>query len=255
MITAEMTTDHGPADDMRFLRETGLAATIATAVEPVIADLGYRLVRVNISGREGQTVQIMAERPDGTMTAGDCETVSRQVSAVLDVLDPIHDAFHLEISSPGIDRPLVRPSDFETWAGYEARVELREPVSGRKRFRGVLEGFAESEVRMLVDIPPPEKGGATTREIVGFPIALIHDARLILTDDLIRESLQRAKKAREASGAVAPDETMDGAELDNLDPLGPTTAGAPMPPEKPKKPKEFNARGQYAKTVKRGKPN
>jgi ribosome maturation factor RimP len=194
----------------------------------------------------------MAERPDGTMTAGDCEAVSRQVSAVLDVLDPIDGAFHLEISSPGIDRPLVRPSDFEAWAGYEARVDLKEPVSGRKRFKGVLEGFADGEVRMLVELPPAEAGRKATREVVGFPVALVGDARLVLTDDLIRESLTRAKKAREGRGGGAVDEApMDGAELDGVEPIETPAAAA-----KPPKAKEFNARGQYARTVKRfPKPN
>ena len=102
--------------------------------------MGFRLVRVAISGRDGSTVQIMAERPDGTITVEECAEISRSLSPVLDAHDPIPGQYTLEMSSPGIDRPLVRPSDFEDWAGYEAKIELKEPISGRKRFRGVLEG-------------------------------------------------------------------------------------------------------------------
>jgi ribosome maturation factor RimP len=199
--------------DDRFIRELGVAAEIAKTVGPVLVDLGYRLVRVTVSGRDGQTLQIMAERPDGTMTANDCETVSKQVSPILDVMDPIADAYRLEISSPGIDRPMVRATDFVTWAGHEAKIELSEPVSGRKRFRGHIEGFEDGEVRMDVEIA--ERGKAPVHETVGFPITLIKDAHLVLTDDLIRESLRRAKKAREAGGVDGP---MDGSlDLDGLD--------------------------------------
>lgn len=186
------------AQDDRFYRESGVAAAVAEAVGPALADLGYRLVRVLISGRDGQTLQIMAERPDGTMSADDCERVSKQVSPLLDVLDPLSGAYRLEISSPGIDRPLVRPSDFEDWAGYEARVTLKEPVSGRKKYKGVLDGFSDGEARIEIEIA--EKGQAPRMEIIGFPIDLVDEARLVLTDELIRESLSRAKKAREQAG-------------------------------------------------------
>ena len=138
------------ASQDRYFRESGPAADLAALVEPVLADLGFRLVRVQLSGKEGQTLQIMAERPDGTMSVGDCELVSKQLSPVLDAYDPLPGAYRLEISSPGIDRPLVRPSDFEDWAGFEARIELNQPVNGRKRFRGVLEGFEDGEVRTRV---------------------------------------------------------------------------------------------------------
>ena len=187
-----------PFADDRFIREFGVAAEIAATVGPVLADLGYRLVRVTVSGREGQTLQIMAERPDGTMTANDCERVSKQVSPVLDVLDPISAAYRLEISSPGIDRPMVRATDFEDWAGYEAKIELNEAVSGRKRFRGLVDGFEDGEVRMDVEVIGADRNPA--RETVGFPIGLVASAHLVLTDDLIRESLHRAKKAHEQRG-------------------------------------------------------
>lgn len=260
LIDGPMTTWSGQDIDTRFIRETGVAARIAALVEPVLIDLGYRLVRVQISGRDGQTVQIMAERPDGTMTAGDCEVVSKQVSPVIDVEDPIDGAFYLEISSPGIDRPLVRPSDFDTWAGHETKIELKQPVSGRKRFKGLIEGYTEGEVRVVVDLVDPEtkKGG---REVVGFPIDLISEARLVLTDELIRESLTRAKKAHAARGGAA-DEAMDGIEMDDADvePIAAADDGADdadamtaggAKAARSTKPKEFNARGSYAKTVKR----
>jgi ribosome maturation factor RimP len=216
------TAPAAPVD--RFITETGPAAAVAAAVEPVAQDLGYRLVRVQITGRDGQTLQIMAERPDGTMSAGDCEKLSNAVSPVIDVLDPIAGAYHLEVSSPGIDRPLVRPSDFVDWAGHEAKIELREPVSGRKRFRGSIEGFESGDVLIDIEITP-QGGGPATREVVGFPVALIAEARLVMTDDLIRASLNRAKKAYER-GAV--DASMDGAHAPH-DLL-------PVPPGRPPKP-------------------
>jgi len=184
----------------RFVIETGMAARIARLVEPVIEGLGYRLVRVAVTGREGQILQIMAERPDGSMVIEDCETISRQVSPLLDANDPISGAYRLEVSSPGIDRPLVRPSDFETWAGYEARVEMREPVAGRKRFRGIVDGYENGEARLIVELDD------VGRQVIGLAVAGIAEAKLMLTDELVRESLRRAKAAGRAHG--------DGAEID-----------------------------------------
>jgi len=182
----------------RFIREAGLPARIAAIVEPALEDRGFRLVRVAISGREGKTVQVMAERPDGTMTIEDCEAISREVSALLDVHDPVAGAYRLEVSSPGIDRPLVRPSDFEDWAGHEAKIELKEPIEGRKRFRGRLEGFEGGEVRIEVDL------GEGGRQVIGLPVGLIAEAKLLLTEDLIREALRRAKKSNaNGSGSAA----------------------------------------------------
>lgn len=186
------------ARTQRFIRETGLAGEIAALVEPTIEDLGFRLVRVQIHGRDGQTVQIMAERPDGTMSIEDCETISRQLSPLLDAHDPLPGSYRLEISSPGIDRPLVRPSDFEDWAGYEAKIELKELVSGRKRYRGVLEGYEDGEVRLECTL---DQLGT---QVLGFPVDLIAEARLVLTDELIRESLNRAKKVAKGNGGAEP---------------------------------------------------
>ncbi len=187
----------GRASDARFIGETGLAGQIATIVEPVLADLGFRLVRVVVSGRNGSTVQIMAERPDGTITVEECAEISRNLSPVFDVHDPIRGQYTLEVSSPGIDRPLVRPSDFEDWAGHEAKIELKEPVSGRRRFRGILEGIEGEEVRIEVDLDQ------LGRQVLGLPIGLLGEARLVLTDELIREALRRAKKSVKEQAAAA----------------------------------------------------
>ncbi|MGC1109379.1 MAG: ribosome maturation factor RimP, partial [Methylovirgula sp.] len=128
-----------PLTEPRFTIETGVAARIAEIAAPVLADLGYRLVRVKLSGRDGATVQIMAERPDGSMSVDDCEAVSQALSPVLDVEDPIEGGYRLEISSPGIDRPLVRVSDFDRARGHEVRIEMAAAIDGRKRFRGTIE--------------------------------------------------------------------------------------------------------------------
>jgi len=190
-----MHAGNGGALRDRFIREAGLPARIAAIIEPALEDRGFRLVRVAISGREGKTVQVMAERSNGTMTIEDCEAVSREISALLDVHDPIAGAYRLEVSSPGIDRPLVRPSDFEDWAGHEAKIELAEPIDGRKRFRGKLEGFEGGEVRVEVDL------GDAGRQVIGLPVGLVAEAKLVLTDELIREALRRAKNSN-ANGST-----------------------------------------------------
>src|SRR5262249_28518313 len=135
----------------RLIAEQGLGARIAAIAGPVLEGLGYRLVRVRISGLAGCTVQVMAERPDGSMTIEDCEAVSRALSPVLDVEVPIERAYRLEISSPGIDRPLVRRSDFARYAGHVVKVEMAVPLDGRRRFRGVLLGVEGDAVRIRRD--------------------------------------------------------------------------------------------------------
>ena len=132
----------------RLIIEQGVAARVAAIAAPVLAGLGYRLVRVRVSGSAGCTVQIMAERPDGTMAIEDCEAASRALSPVLDVDDPIERAYRLEISSPGIDRPLVRRSDFERYAGHGRRSRWKSPLDGRKRFRGILLGVEGEAARL-----------------------------------------------------------------------------------------------------------
>lgn len=190
-----MASAGGPAPEARFIRETGIAADIAALAEPVLDGLGFRLVRVRIMGGQDTVVEIMAERPDGSMTVEDCKMVSLNLSPVLDVHDPLPGSYRLQVSSPGIDRPLVRPSDFEHWSGQEAKIELKEPVDGRKRFRGVLDGYVDGEVRINADL------GKDGRQVLGFPIALIGEARLVLTDALVRESLRRGKDRIESRGA------------------------------------------------------
>ncbi len=170
----------------RFVTETGVAARVAAIVAPVLTQLGFRLVRVKVSGADGGTVQIMAERPDGTMSIDDCEAVSRALSPVLDVEDPISHPYRLEISSPGIDRPLVRRSDFERWAGHEAKLEMSVPVDGRKRFRGIIRDIADDRVALeLEDVREGQD------RIVHLSLDDIAEARLVLTDALIREALRR----------------------------------------------------------------
>jgi ribosome maturation factor RimP len=191
-----------------MITESGVAARVAAIVSPVLRDLGDRLVRVRVTGNNGCTVQIMAERPDGTMAVEDCEAVSRAVSPALDVDDPVDRAYHLEVSSPGIDRPLVRASDFERWAGHEAKIEMQVPADGRKRFRGVIVGAdAATTTIERTDAKADEEAR------VSLPLADIGEARLVLTDELVRESLRRGKAALKARG-VEPDETDldDGAE-------------------------------------------
>jgi ribosome maturation factor RimP len=179
------------ADEPRLISEPGRAARVAAVVEPVLASLGYRLVRVRVTAFAGCTVQIMAERPDGSMNIDDCEVASRALSPVLDVADPIETAYRLEISSPGIDRPLVRRSDFERYAGHVAHVEMQVPVDGRRRFRGELLGTDGDAVRLRFGDTGQD------RNDVLLPINDMTEARLVLTDSLIAESLRKGEQRRQ----------------------------------------------------------
>jgi ribosome maturation factor RimP len=185
----------------RLIIEPGMPARVATIAEPVLEQLGYRLVRARVSAAEGCTVQIMAERPDGSMTVEDCEAVSRALSPVLDVADPIDRAYRLEISSPGIDRPLVRKSDFDRYAGHLVKIEMEVPVNGRKRFRGQLTGTEGDIARLHRD---------DTREgeeaDVLLPIADMGEAKLVLTDELVTEVLRREKAAKREARAAKREE-------------------------------------------------
>jgi ribosome maturation factor RimP len=176
-------------NEPRLITEPGRAARVAAIAEPVLAALGYRLVRVRVSAFAGCTVQIMAERPDGTLAIEDCEAVSRALSPVLDVADPIEGAYRLEISSPGIDRPLVRRSDFNRYAGQMAQVEMSVPIDGRKRFRGELTGTEGDCARIRWETPP----AAEHPEIL-LRIDDMAEAKLVLTDTLISKSLRRSKQ-------------------------------------------------------------
>ncbi len=198
--------------ESRFSTETGVAARIAAIAAPVLADLGFRLVRVKLSGQAGTTVQIMAERPDGSMSVGDCEAVSQALSPVLDVEDPIPSGYRLEVSSPGIDRPLVRMSDFNRARGHEARIEMAVAIDGRKRFRGIIEACEgegnEASVKLRrVDAKPEEPPE------VWLKLADIAEAKLVLADNLIREALRRAKAAAKRSEVEEGLGTSEAAEI------------------------------------------
>lgn len=163
------------------------ASKVERIITPSLEAMGYRLVRVKYIGATQPVLQIMAERSaDGSMTVDDCAEVSRAVSALLDVEDPIAGPYNLEVSSPGLDRPLVRLDDFDRFAGFEAKVELKEPMDGRKRFRGRLLGVADSSVRMEFD-----------GDAVSLPFDNVGAAKLVITDDLIAASLKERNSQTE----------------------------------------------------------
>lgn len=199
----ETATDTELLDEPRLVVEPGVAARVAAVAEPVLHGMGYRLVRIRITGEAGCTVQIMAERPDGTMLIDDCEAVSRALSPVLDIADPIERAYRLEISSPGIDRPLVRRTDFARHAGHLAKIEMAVAHDSRKRFRGTLTGVDGDRVKLRRDdVRAGEDPDVLLR------MEDIADARLVLTDELIAESMRRGKAAERAlrRGESASDE-------------------------------------------------
>jgi ribosome maturation factor RimP len=186
-------TDAELLAEPRLVVEPGAAARVSAVAGPVLEGMGYRLVRIRISGEAGCTVQIMAERPDGSMQLEDCEAISRALSPVLDVADPVDRAYRLEVSSPGIDRPLVRRSDFERYVGHLVKVEMAVAHEGRKRFRGTIGPVEGDRVHLHRD--DIKQGDASdvllTMEDIG-------EARLVLTDELIAESMRRGKaQARE----------------------------------------------------------
>lgn len=172
--------------DERFTRETGQAAGIAELANPVLQELGFDLVRVKVTGQDGNTVQIMIERPRGQVTIADCTLVSRRLSPVFDAYDPMPGEYNLEISSPGIDRPLVRPRDFVAWVGHQARVELKELVDGRRRFKGRIEGFENGELLLLVELD-----GYDEAQTIGLSVDLIDEAKLTVNDAAIKKALAK----------------------------------------------------------------
>jgi ribosome maturation factor RimP len=188
MVRANDEIDSG--HEPRLITDTGVAARVATIAEPVLEGMSLRLVRVRVSGADGCTVQIMAERADGSMSIEDCEDVSRALSPVLDVADPIERAYRLEISSPGLDRPLVRKSDFDRYAGNVVKIEMEVPVNGRKRFRGMLNGTQGEAARLTRD----DAAEGEEADVV-LPIADMNDAKLVLTDDLVTQALRKEKAA------------------------------------------------------------
>ncbi len=209
LANMEGTASAAPTE--RFVRETGPAAEIAVLIEPVLEDMGFRLVRVLMSRRDGGTIQIMADKAGGAINVDDCASISRRLSPLLDAHDPIEGRYFLEVSSPGIDRILVRPSDFEDWAGFETKVELKELIDGRRRFRGLLEGYENGE--MLLQVRLDEESEPQT---IGLPVELILDAKLVLTDELIRASLAKAKTAGKwAEGGEIEEDDVKDSELDD----------------------------------------
>jgi ribosome maturation factor RimP len=227
-------------DEPRLIEDSGASQRVGRIAAPVLRDLGYRLVRVKISSAAGATVQIMAERPDGTMTIADCERVSVALSPAFDVEEPMTQAYRLEISSPGIDRPLVRESDFARAVGHEARVEMAVAISGRKRFRG----------RLMAVAPGPDGPAARMTLIaedkseteVELPIRAMAEARLVLTEDLIRAALKREKAAlkdaRRASGRRTSREAGPGGKRKTNEPKAAARGQASKQASKPLGPDE-----------------
>ncbi len=179
-----------------LIAKTAIDRRLAEILIPVIEDMGFELVRLRLQGGKTATLQIMADRPEGGINVDDCAEISTMVSATLDVEDPIEDKYNLEVSSPGIDRPLTRLKDFATFEGYEAKLETNQPIDGRKRFTGVLAGVEGEDVLINIEV------GGETRTI-GLNFDWLADAKLMLTDELIAEMLRQKKEA--------------GIEIDNLD--------------------------------------
>jgi ribosome maturation factor RimP len=171
-----------------LIARSAMDRRLAALVRPVIEGMGFELVRVRLMGGAQPTLQIMAERPDGTMEVDDCGRISTAIGALLDVEDPIAESYTLEVSSPGIDRPLTRLRDFDRWDGHLARIETAELIDGRRRFKGILQGTAEDEVLIALE----EDGSPVT---IGLKFEWLSDAKLVLTDDLIRAALRGRKDA------------------------------------------------------------
>jgi ribosome maturation factor RimP len=186
-----------------LVAKTGIDRRLASIVTPTIEGMGYELVRLRLMGGKRHVLQIMADRPDGGIEVEDCARISRAVGTVLDVEDPITSEYTLEVSSPGIDRPLTRLKDFERWNGYEAKLETSEPIDGRRRFRGTLAGVEDDEV--LIEVP---------EGTIGLRYDWLSDAKLVLTDDLIAESLAHRRAQGFDPGAFDNIEEEDASETD-----------------------------------------
>ena len=188
---------HGPhrpvfciwdSDMTDLIAKTAIDRRLAEIIGPVIEDLGFELVRIRLQGGKTATLQIMADRPEGGIDVDDCAAISTAVSAVLDVEDPIEDNYTLEVSSPGIDRPLTRLKDFDAWEGYEVKIETTEQIDGRRRFKGLLRGTEGDEVLLEIE----DHGETIT---IGLNFDWLSDAKLVLTDELIAEMLRQRKDA------------------------------------------------------------
>jgi ribosome maturation factor RimP len=174
-----------------LIAKTAIDRRLADLISPMIESMGFELVRVRLMGGKTRILQIMADKPEGGIEVDDCGRISTAVSAILDVEDPIEDNYVLEVSSPGIDRPLTRLKDFEMWKGWDARIETSELIDGRRRFKGILQGVEAEEV--LIEI---EEGAESLT--IGLQFDWLSDAKLLLTDDLIAEMLRQKK----ASGVI-----------------------------------------------------
>lgn len=191
-----------------LIAKAAIDRRMAEIIAPVIEDMGFELVRVRLMGGLTKTLQIMAERPEGGITVDECGAISTAVSAVLDVEDPISETYTLEVSSPGIDRPLTRLKDFETFEGYEARIETEEMIDGRRRFKGVIAGVEDDEV--LINI----EGQGDEEQTIGLKFDWLSDAKLVLTEDLIKEMLRQRKASELDEGQFDDIETENGSEED-----------------------------------------
>ena len=165
-----------------LIAKAAIDKRMASIVQPVIEDLGYELVRLRLMSGKSTTLQIMAERPNGGIEVDDCAIISSEVSAILDVEDPIEAEYALEVSSPGIDRPLTRLKDFSAWAGFEAKLETSELIDGQRRFKGMLRGVEGNEV--LIEI---QQG------TIGLDFEWLTEAKLVLTDELVAQTLKGRK--------------------------------------------------------------
>lgn len=190
-----------------LVARTTLDRRLADIVRPVIEGMGFELVRLRLMAGKTRTLQIMAERPEGGIEIDECAEISTAVSAVLDVEDPIEDNYTLEVSSPGIDRPLTRLKDFDLWEGYEARLETAEPIEGRRRFKGMLAGVDGDDVLIEID---DASGGDGATVTIGLAFDWLSDAKLVLTDELIAEML----RARKAATIDTADTSFDVIETD-----------------------------------------
>lgn len=186
----------------RYISETGLEARIAAILAPVASDMGFDLVRVKVLPDNGCTLQIMAENAQGHFSITDCEQLSREINPVLDVEEPIERAYHLEVSSPGVDRPLVRPRDFQRWLGHEARVELKNMIEGRKRFRGEI--AASDDETVTIKLPDAPVGADPLHKL---PLVEIAEAKLMMTDALLEAARQEQEN----------DETISGPDIETIE--------------------------------------
>jgi len=198
--------------EKRYIKETGLETRIAAIVEPVANDMGYALVRIKVTAENGCTLQIMAEDENGRFSINDCERLSKDLSPALDVEDPIDREYHLEVSSPGIDRPLVRARDFERYVGHEAKVELTDMIEGRKRFRGLIK--AADDESFTITLPDAAAGTDPDHKL---PLRLLAEAKLVMTDALI--NMARDDQAEHPIDDAEDIETVEIAETDDEHPV------------------------------------